>query len=248
MKTVYLSGLFLLAFLGSASVVFADDTFDLSPATYAAQEKDASYVNYAHTLCSNPNYVCKQVLPNETWYSLFPDFQQREEVMRLNRTNVALMYRNWIVYPKDFTKTTYMDMSPLPQHLNTEGRKEVYIDLDKFAFGAYDAKGNLVYWGPESSGEAKCPDTDASCATPIGAYTVFRKEGEDCASNEYPLETHGGAPMPYCMYFHGGVAMHTSTLSGFINRSAGCVRLFNADAEWLNQTFVDVGTRVIVVR
>lgn len=231
-----------------SAIIYADDAgVEIPPSTYAAEEEQASLNNYAHTLCQNPNYVCRAVTERETWYSLFPDFQQRETVMRLNRTNVALMYRNWIIYPKDFSKTSYMAMSPLPAHINTHGEKEVYIDLSLFAFGAYDKDGNLIYWGPESSGAPVCPASDHSCATPTGDFRVFRIEGKDCTSNEYPLETHGGAPMPYCMFFHGGAAFHTSTLSGFINRSGGCVRLFDSDAKWLNEQFVKKGTRVLVV-
>lgn len=227
--------------------LFADDLgVDLPPAVYAAQEAAASAHNYGHLLCHNPNYYCRKVTEKDTWFSLFPNFQQREEVMRLNRTNVALAYRNWIVVPKSFKKTTYMDMSPLPKHMYTNHQKLVLINLRLFAFGAYDKNGNLIYWGPLSSGQKICPGSTASCLTPIGDFRVFHIGGKNCDSNEYPLETHGGAPMPYCMFFHGGAAFHESTLSGFINRSAGCVRMFNADAKWLNKEFVKLGTRVIV--
>jgi L,D-transpeptidase ErfK/SrfK len=226
---------------------WADDSgAEIPPAVYAAQEAAASAVNYGQTLCNTPGYYCRQVGKDDTWYSLFPNYQQRREVMRLNRTNVALMYRNWIAVPKDFSKTTYMDMSPLPKHIDTHGRKEVYIDLSLFAFGAYGQNGNLVYWGPESSGRKKCYDSNGDCSTATGSFSVFRIEGKDCISHEFPLETHGGDPMPYCMYFHNGTAMHYSTLSGFINRSAGCVRLFKSDAKWLNKVFVQRGTEVVV--
>ena len=141
-----------------------------------------------------------------------------------------------------------MDMSPLPTHMDTHGRKIVYIDLRLFAFGAYDAHGKLLYWGPVSSGRKKCYNTNGNCSTATGYFRIFRIEGKDCISHEYPLETHGGDPMPYCMYFHGGTAMHYSTLSGFINRSAGCVRMFKADAKWLNKVFVKLGTEVIVIK
>ncbi|MDP1574053.1 MAG: L,D-transpeptidase [Coxiellaceae bacterium] len=232
----------------SSSFAFSDDEgVDVPPATYAAQEEQESLHNYASALCHNPDYVCRAVSENDSWYSLFPNFQQREAVMRLNRTNVALVYKNWIVVPKDLSKMNYMDMSPLPKHIDTHGEKEVFIDLGLFAFGAYDQNGNLIYWGPESSGAPACPASNASCATPVGDFRVFRIEGKDCISREFPLETHGGAPMPYCMFFHGGVAFHTSTLSGFVNRSGGCVRLFDSDAKWLNETFVRKGTRVVVV-
>lgn len=232
-----------------SETLFADDTgVEVAPEVYAAQEAAASAKNYGQTLCSQKQYYCRAVTRQDTWYSLFPNFLQREEVMRLNRTNVALEYRNWIVIPKDFSKMTYMDMSPLPKQMNTHGRKEVYINLKLFAFGAYDTHGKLLYWGPASSGRKQCYDSDGDCSTVTGQFRVFRSEGKECISHEFPLETHGGDPMPYCMYFHGGTAMHYSTLSGFINRSAGCVRLFKSDAKWLNQEFVKLGTEIIVAK
>lgn len=239
----------LSLFLPSFMALADDSGAEISPAVYASQEAATSAVNYGQTLCNTPGYYCRRVTSKDTWYTLFPDYVQREEVMRLNRTNVALMYRNWIVVPKDFSKTTYMDMSPLPKKINTHGENEVFINLSLFAFGAYDKNGDLVYWGPISSGRNQCfDDTNGSCATVTGKFRIFRIGGKDCASNEFPLETHGGAPMPYCMFFHGGTAFHTSTLSGFINRSSGCVRMFNSDAEWLNQRFVKLGTLVVVTR
>lgn len=231
------------------SVILADDTgAEISPAVYAAQEAAASAKNYGQTLCHHPAYYCRVVGKHDHWYTLFPNYQQREEVMRLNRTNVALMYRQWIVIPKDFSKTSYMDMSPLPKQINTDGKKEVLINLKLFAFGAYDKTGKLLYWGPVSSGRKKCFDSNGNCSTITGKFRVFRIDGKNCESHEFPLETHGGDPMPYCMYFHGGTAMHYSTLSGFINRSAGCVRMFKADAKWLNKEFVKRGTWVVVTQ
>jgi len=239
--------LFWILLISPCSVIWADDSgAEIPPAVYAAQEAAASSVNYGQTLCNTPGYYCRPVEKGDHWYSLFPNYQQRKEVMRLNRTNVSLMYRNWIVVPKSFAKTSYMDMSPLPDHIDTHGEKEVYINLKLFAFGAYDTDGKLLYWGPVSSGRKKCFDSDKDCSTDAGKFRVFRVGGKDCASNEFPLETHGGAPMPYCMFFHGGTAFHTSTLSGFINRSSGCVRMFNADAKWLNKEFVKLGTLVVV--
>ena len=249
MKTHFRTLLLVILFISPCSAIIADDSgAEIPPAVYAAQEAAASAVNYGQTLCNTPGYFCRPVTTKDNWYTMFPNYLQRQEVMRLNRTNVALMYRNWIVAPKDFNKTTYMDMSPLPKHMNTHGVKEVYINLSLFAFGAYDKKGNLLYWGPVSSGRKKCYDSNGNCSTITGQFRVFRVEGKNCISHEFPLETHGGDPMPYCMYFHGGSAMHYSTLSGFINRSAGCIRMFKADAQWLNKEFVRLGTLVVVTR
>ena len=254
MRGISVSGFFRILFfwvflISPFSAALADDTgAETIPSVVAAQEAAASAHNYGQTLCHNPNYECRAVDSHDHWYTLFPNYQQREEVMRLNRTNVALMYRKWIVFPRDFSKITYMDMSPLPKQINTHGEKEVYVNLSLFAFGAYDKTGKLIYWGPVSSGRKKCYDSNKICSSPVGKFRVFRIEGKNCESHEYPLETHGGDPMPYCMYFHGGAAMHYSTLSGFINRSAGCIRMFKADAQWLNKKFVKLGTLVVVVK
>src|SRR3990167_9288236 len=103
----YLLLLILLPF----SPLMADDLgADEIPSEYAAEEAMASAHNYGHTLCDDPNYYCRQVTEKDTWFTLFPDFQQREIAMRLNRTNVGLMYLKWIVVPKDFSKMSYMDM------------------------------------------------------------------------------------------------------------------------------------------
>lgn len=239
--------LFLFFLFAPLAVSFADDFgADELPSTFAQQEADVAAQNYGHTLCDNPLYYCRPVTEKDTWFSLFPDFQKRQMVMRLNRTNVALMYRNWIAVPKDFSKTSYMNMSPLPPHWNTHGKKAIVISLSKFAFGAYDTTGKLLYWGPVSSGQEVCPALDGNCKTAMGTFKIFKIGDENCISHQYPLETEGGAPMPYCMYFHGGMAVHTSTLSGFINRSGGCIRLFDEDAQWLNKVFAKMGTTVIV--
>lgn len=250
MKKLFSTFIFAFFLMMPFSVILADDTgAETIPSVIAAEEWTASSHNYGQTLCKNPLYKCERVTRKNTWNSLFPNFKQREKVMRLNRTNVALEYKNWIVVPKNLNMP-YMAMSPLPTHMNTYGRKVVLIDLGLFAFGAYDKTGKLLYWGPVSSGRKKCwgDRTHGSCRTATGAFTVFRIEGKNCISHEFPLETHGGDPMPYCMYFHGGTAMHYSTLSGFINRSDGCVRMFKLDAEWLNKEFVKIGTEVIVKR
>lgn len=218
----------------------------LSPKIFAQQELAASHKNYGATLCHHTGYHCVSVESGDTWAELWPDFQSREKIMRLNRTNVALMYRDWVVVPDHIDDMPYMALSPLPKRMNTKGKKLLYISLAKFAFGAYDSKGNLVYWGPVSAGANHCRDVGGSCLSKTGHFTVYRMHGKNCVSGKYPLETHGGAPMPYCMYYYKGFAIHGSTLSGFINRSAGCIRLFYDDAKWLNHHFVKIGTRVIV--
>lgn len=202
---------------------------------------------YGSSLCSYPGFTCFKVKRGDTWASLFPNEKQRALVMRLNRTNVALQYRSWIVVPDNLATIQNLELSPFPLHRDTHGKKLIYVNLTKQAFGAYDASGDLVYWGPVSGGKGACADNGNRCNTATGTFAIYRKQGEECVSSKFPKETHGGAPMPYCMHFHGGFALHGSTLPGY-NASHGCVRLFPEDAKWLNKDFAPIGTTVIVAR
>lgn len=201
---------------------------------------------YGLLLCSTPGFHCIDVKPGETWFSLWPDPVERDIVMRLNRTNVALKYRHWLVVPDDLKHASYMQLSPLPAHRPATGRPLLYIDLKLFAFGAYDAQGQLLYWGPATGGKPWCDNLKESCQTQLGEYQIYRIQGADCVSSKYPLQTEGGAPMPYCMHYYRGFAVHGSTLSGFTHRSHGCIRLFYEDAAWLNHHFVKLGIPIIV--
>ena len=130
--------------------------------------------------------------------------------------------------------------------MNTGGNKLVFVDLSKLAFGAYDEKGQLVYWGPASGGKSFCDDIQESCTTPPGTYWINVKKGDDCFSSTFPVDTKGGAPMPYCMFFYQGYALHGSPAVPGYNASHGCVRLYTQDAAWLNEEFTKIGTKVIV--
>jgi len=209
---------------------------------------NSAYEAYGSSLCSLPGFKCIRTTSHETWFSLWGNEHQREIVMRLNRTNVALKYRHWLVVPDNLSHADYMRMSPLPVHIKATGHKQLLVDLRVFAFGAYDAEGDLVYWGPATGGQKWCSDTNETCQSAVGEYKIYRMQGENCTSSKYPFDTKGGAPMPYCMHYYKGFAIHGSTLSGFNNRSRGCVRVFYSDAKWLNQDFVKLGTRVIVRR
>ncbi len=239
------------AFLVLAMFLCGFTTYGLAdddqPADYkVGGQKFVPPAEYEHELCHSPFFKCYPVKSNETWRGLFSDDSKRSLVQRINRTNVPLQYLNEIILPVDIKNISYKAISPLPAHLDTGGQRLVYVDLNHFAFAAYDEQGNRVLWGPASGGKPWCDDTKTSCLTATGTFHVYRIKGADCTSGTYPLETDGGAQMPYCMYFYKGFAMHGSTLSGFVNRSRGCVRLFDEDAKWLNENFVKIGTEVIV--
>lgn len=201
---------------------------------------------YGSQLCNDPGFYCVKVRRGDTWARLFPDSEQRDIVMRLNRTNIAMRYRPWIVVPRDLRSIEIMDIAPFANRIDTHKKKLLLVDLKKHAFAAYNAHGYLVHWGPVSGGKGWCADVGRSCRTVIGSFRIYRKQGEGCVSSKFPLP-NGGAKMPYCMHFYRGYAMHGSQLPGY-HASHGCVRLFKTDALWINKNFAPIGTRVVIIR
>jgi L,D-transpeptidase catalytic domain len=208
---------------------------------------------YGPSLCAYSEYQCLRVSSGVTWENLFPNEQQRDLVQRLNRSYNYLWAGKIIVVPRNMAQKTILDFSPFPLNINADGEKQVIVDQDKLAWGAYDRNGQLVKWGPISSGRDKCPDSIRSCRTMTGIFRFFSKENERCISNVYPIGK-GGAKMPYCMYFHKGFALHGSPDIPGYRASHGCVRLFTRDALWLNHNFVELsnennhylGTKVVI--
>jgi L,D-transpeptidase ErfK/SrfK len=205
---------------------------------------------YGKHLCKQAGYSCKKVKRGQTWESLFPNKQERRMVMSLNRTNMPLYYRSFIVVPDDLSSLSLMDLSPFPLNISVPGERLVLVDLNELAFAAYSKDGKLVHWGPVAGGMDYCPDVNRACNTAKGEFRVYSKRGKYCVSNTYPVDViEGGAPMPYCMFFNGGFAMHASTTVPGYNASHGCVRMSYEDAKWLSDHFVTTangGTKVIV--
>lgn len=212
-------------------------------------------IYYGPELCQYPQYDCVRVKRSQSWERMFPDERQRDLVQRLNRTYNYLWAGKVIVVPKNLNEITWKDISPFPLKIKPkEPIKQIIIDQDKLAYGAYDAEGNLVKWGPVSSGSDRCSDNSSpTCRTKTGIFRVFSKEDQRCKSNMFPVG-RGGAKMPYCMYFHKGLALHGSNDIPGRRASHGCIRMFTRDAKWLNLNFVELsneknqflGTRVIV--
>ncbi len=224
------------------------DTPLINPSDYSAKHELKDAPSFAQASCTFPGFQCIKVNPKATWIKLFPQPNVRKFIMHLNRTNVALSYRSWILVPKSWRYFNDIEISPFPLSVAPTHHKQLIIDLRKFAFAAYDPEGHLVRWGPATGGRSWCPMLHRSCRSAAGYYRIYRKKGLDCFSNKYPIITKGGAPMPYCMFYYKGFAIHASTLSGFTNESRGCIRLFFDDAKWLNTEFASIGTRVHVIR
>lgn len=214
-----------------------------------------SQTRFGESLCSSVDYFCLKVKYGESWESLFPSEEERDIVRRVNRMNINLRAGMTIAVPKNLDRLTIYDVSPFPRYIESDGEKTIYVSQAQLAWGAYDDKGELLWWGPLSSGSGHCKGLDGTCMTPSGSFRVIRKQDIDCISTAFPMRADGesgGAEMPYCMHFFRGYALHGSdTVPGY-RASHGCVRIFVEDARWLNEEFVDLpggglkGTRVVV--
>lgn len=204
--------------------------------------------------CHTDEFECIRVKRNESWQKLFPEEHERDIVMRVNHTNQGLYAGKIIKVPRNLSTADLLDFSPLPKTLSDIEEKTVVFDPTVYAWGAYDSDGTLVRWGPASGGSSWCRDIGRPCRTKSGTFRVYSLGSSNCVSSKFPVP-NGGAPMPYCMFFNGGQALHGSpgeVMNG--NVSHGCVRLFVQDAEWLRYEFVEPpsdgnqyqGTKVIV--
>lgn len=196
---------------------------------------------YGAALCKYPGYECIRVQKGQSWEHMFPDENERDLVQRINRTYNYLWAGKTIAVPKVIKGKTMFDFSPFAIHINSTKEKRIIVDQDKLAWGAYDENGELVKWGPISSGRDKCPDSNNRCNTLTGTYRIFSREDSRCKSDVFPIG-RGGAKMPYCMFFHKGFALHGAEDVPGYRASHGCVRMFVRDAKWLNEEFIGVGT------
>ncbi len=137
--------------------------------------------------------------------------------------------------------------SEFPIQIHPTGAKLFVFDPKVAAWAAYDAQGKRVMTGGASGGKNFCEDVGAPCRTVTGTFKVYNKRGAECKSGEYPVETKGGTKMPYCMYFFQGYTIHAGYEVPNYNASHGCVRVFSSAAKWLNEQFMTVGTKVIVL-
>lgn len=203
--------------------------------------------NYGASICKNQGFKCVKVKKGDTWYSLFPNSRQRNIVKRLNRMNTRLRRGRTIAVPKKLSSLRLKDIAPFPAKISSSKRSKVFVNQKELAWGAYSPRGNLVKWGPMSGGRSYCADIKENCSTPSGTFVVFRKEGADCESGTFPVKTNGGAPMPYCTFFNGGIAFHGSSEVPGHHASHGCIRMYTEDARWLNTSFVKLGSTKVYV-
>lgn len=224
---------------------------------HASVETNAvsSVHRFGEALCASKDYFCLRVKHGDSWETLFANPEERDIVRRVNRMNISLRTGMNIAIPKNIDRLSIYDVSPFPRYIDTTGEKTIYVSQKQLAWGAYDASGELVWWGPISSGSAHCSKLEGYCVTPTGSFRIVRKQDIECISTAFPMRSDGmsgGAQMPYCMHFFRGYALHGSDAVPGYRASHGCVRMFIEDARWLNEEFIDLpeqggkGTRVVI--
>lgn len=211
---------------------------------------------FGEKFCESPDYLCLHIKAGDSWESLFASAEERDIIKRVNRMNISLQPGMKIAVPKNIDRLTIYDVAPFPRYIQPTGEKMIYVSQEQLAWGAYDANGELVWWGPLSSGSGQCSAAQEGCKTPTGIFRVIRKQDIDCISTAFPIRPEGnsgGAIMPFCMHFYRGFALHGSKVIPGYRDSHGCVRMFIEDAQWLNEEFIDLpgegglkGTRVII--
>ncbi len=140
----------------------------------------------------------------------------------------------------------YPNYASLPQRFNTGGERAFVFSPRHKMWAAYDSDGYLVASGKANGGAAYCPDIGRPCRTPGGTFRVRSKGSPSCVSSKFPVGV-GGAAMPYCMFFHGGYAIHGSPYISNRNGSHGCIRVRTSAAKWLSHNFMRGGTKVVVL-
>lgn len=125
-----------------------------------------------------------------------------------------------------------------PAYIDPIGEKQIIVDPQIHKWAAYNEDGKLVKTGMATAGASYCPDIGKPCRTKVGSFRIDSLGDRGCKSRKFPLP-NGGAPMPYCMFFNGGQALHGSNAVVAANRSHGCIRLHVEDARWIRFNFAE---------
>ncbi|QDP73162.1 L,D-transpeptidase [Legionella israelensis] len=137
--------------------------------------------------------------------------------------------------------------SYFPTQIEASGIRHFVFDPKISAWAAYDEEGKLILTGSGSGGKDFCEDVGQPCRTITGSFRIYNKRGAECRSGEFPVESNGGAKMPYCMYFYRGFTIHAAYEVPPFPSSHGCIRVWPSAAKWLNEEFMTIGTKVTVL-
>lgn len=172
--------------------------------------------------------------------------ERMDEVLKLNRLDLAHARKgSTLLVPA--AGVAWLDLSPFPATwAETAGQpKLLVVSLRLQAWAAYE-QGNLLRWGPASTGKQKSP-------TPVGLYHTnwCQKARTSTFNDEWELKWYVN------LHNSAGISFHQYELPGYPDSHA-CVRLASDDAEWLyrwcaswklsqdERTILSEGTPVVV--
>jgi hypothetical protein len=137
------------------------------------------------------------------------------------------------------------DKNIFPKAIPGTEKTAFIFDPNYHKWAIYNETGTLVKTGPASGGRDYCSDIKRPCHTIVGTFTAYRESGPECVSNEFPVGK-GGAPMPDCIFFYKGYAIHGARVVPNYNTSHGCIHVTTTDAKWL-ESQIKPGDTIIVL-
>lgn len=149
-------------------------------------------------------------------------YSGEELILTLNRIDKKFLRgRDTLVVPDTIVKN-FLYYSPLPLKINgaVSIPKLIVIAQQIQAFGAYEY-GNLVKWGPTSTGKKETPTKNGLLHTNWKA-----KETTSTFNDEWDLKWY------FNLDNFEGVSIHQFELPGF-PASHACARMHAEDAEWI---------------
>jgi lipoprotein-anchoring transpeptidase ErfK/SrfK len=112
----------------------------------------------------------------------------------------------------------------------TGAKANVYITVDKSEQRMYVETPDATFVWDVSTGRK-------GHTTPSGSYQPYMLKTMHYSSK------YNNAPMPHSIFFYGGYAIHATTETNKLGRTAshGCVRLHPKNARWLYRLVKDYG-------
>lgn len=171
-----------------------------------------------------PKYLLYKPKKAITYSSLVSKFGNRgtEIIIALNRIDRKNLKRNEPLVLPDTIVTNWKYYSPFPLKVEAAFQipKLIVVSQKIQAFAAYEL-GNLVLWGPTSTGKEETP-------TPNGLFHTNWKAEETISTfdDEWILRWN------FNIDNFEGVALHQYDMPGY-PASHSCVRLYEKDAKWI---------------
>lgn len=202
--------------------------FTLSASSFASSNDGAELNYYNHNALEKINQATNELKDHNDLKS------------------VGYHYRHSHAVDYDHKKFRGSGGKRFPKQIRATGERVFVFSPRLKAWAAYAPDGQRVGYGRANGGSHWCEDLGRPCRTPRGSFRIRSKGSPECRSSKFPLP-NGGAPMPYCMHFHGGYAVHGSPYISNQNTSHGCIRVQTEAARWLSNYFMKIGTRVLVI-